>query len=106
MIMITIHLTICYGNCCSLTCVRKLWLEESQFNFRLLFVSYYLNVTAQSSEKYMNRALHTLFSGKIPNTRSKKRLNIKYMPLGVQRMLVKNVINHNALHFELLNAMH
>ena len=35
---------------------------------------------------------------------SKKRLNIKYVPLGAQGMLVKNVTNHNALHFQLLNA--
>ena len=32
-------------------------------------------------------------------------LKSKYIPLGAQRMLVKNVTNHNALHFELLNAM-
>ena len=54
----------------------------------------------------MNKALHALFSRKIPNTRLKKQLNIKYIPLGAQGMLVKNVTNHNALHFELLNAMH
>ena len=54
----------------------------------------------------MNRVLHTLFSGKIPNTRLKKQLNIKYIPLDVQGMLVENVTNDNALHFELLNAMH
>ena len=33
-------------------------------------------------------------------------LKSKYKPLGMQGMLVKNVTNHNALHFELLNAMH
>ena len=40
----------------------------------------------------------------IRNRRSGR--NIKYIPLGVQRMLVKTVTNHNALHFELLNVMH
>ena len=54
----------------------------------------------------MNRALPALFCGEIPNTRSKKRLNIKYIPLGAQGMLVKNVTIHNALHFEPLKAMH
>ena len=29
-----------------------------------------------------------------------------YVPFGTQGMLVKNVTNHNALHFELLNTMH
>ena len=33
-------------------------------------------------------------------------LKSKNIPLGAQRMLFKNVTNHNTLHFELLNAMH
>ena len=49
---------------------------------------------------------YILSSSDNENKESKKRLNIEYIPLGAQGIMVKNITNLNALHFELLKTMH
>ena len=66
-------------------------------------ISYFPNVTAQSG---IEQSITHLVLWEDSEQEVEEAVEHQIYTICAQGMLVKNVSNHNALHFELLNAMH